>query len=178
MAQSPALLRERGIPYWKQVLVSGLYTGLAPIASGTVASAVACLFLLIPGFDNPFVLLIASLAAFTAGVVLADDVEHVLGQDPSFITLDEFAGQWIALASPAALFGSIAPNGWLWIAISFFVFRIFDIAKVWPASVLERRPGGLGVMGDDMVAGIYANIFSHLIWFGLAWLQPVIGFVS
>jgi phosphatidylglycerophosphatase A len=178
MAQSPAHLRERGIPYWKQIVVSGLYTGLAPIASGTVASAVACAFYFIPGFNNPWVLLGASLAAFLVGIKLGDDVEHVLGPDPSFITLDEFAGQWLALASPAALFGSLAPTGLTWVLISFFSFRAFDIAKIWPASALDRRPGGVGVMGDDMVAAIYANVLSHLIWFGLAWLAPITGFLQ
>jgi phosphatidylglycerophosphatase A len=178
MAQSPAHLRERGIPYWKQIIASGLYTGLAPIASGTVASAVACLFFFIPGFDNLWVLLAASLTAFFVGIKLGDDIEHVLGPDPSFVTLDEFAGQWLALASPAALFGSIAPSGVYWVILSFFVFRAFDIAKIWPASALERRPGGIGVMGDDMVAGLYANIVSHLIWFGLAWLGPITGFLQ
>lgn len=174
MAQSPALLRKHGIPYWKQFIVSGLFTGLAPIASGTVASAVACLFYFIPGFDNLWVLLAASLIAFFVGIKFSNDVEHVMGQDPSFITLDEFAGQWLALASPVWLLGAIAPSGIYWVVICFFVFRIFDIGKVWPASILERRPGGLGVMGDDMVAGLYANIASHLIWFGLSWVGPVV----
>lgn len=178
MAQSPARLRDRGLPIWKQIIVSGLYTGLAPIASGTVASAVACLFFFIPGFDNLWVLLGASLVAFVVGVKLADDCEHVLGPDPSFVTLDEFAGQWLALASPAALFGAVAPDDITWVAISFFTFRAFDIAKIWPASALDRRPGGLGVMGDDMVAGLYANIIGHLIWFGLAWLGPLTGFLQ
>ena len=178
MALSPELLRKQGIPYWKQIVASGLYTGLAPIASGTVASAIACLFYFIPGFSNPWVLLGASLVSFVVGVRLSRDIEHVMGPDPSFVTIDEFAGQWLALASPVWMFGSIAPGGWTWVILCFLVFRVFDIAKVWPASVLERRPGGIGVMGDDMVAGLYANIASHLIWFGLSWLGPVIGFIG
>jgi phosphatidylglycerophosphatase A len=177
MALSPALLRERGIPYWKQIVASGLYTGLAPIASGTLASAVACLFFFIPGFANPWVLISASLTAFLVGIKLGNDVEHVLGPDPSFVTLDEFAGQWLALATPAAFFGAMPPSGVTWVVISFFTFRAFDIAKIWPASALERRPGGIGVMGDDMVAGLYANVISHLIWYGLGYFELVRDFL-
>lgn len=170
MAVSPAQLRRQGVPIWKQIIVSGLYTGLAPIASGTVASALAVgLYFLLdqfPGVDDAIVLLGCSLAAFGVGIPLARDTEKVLGHDPSFITLDEFAGQWLALASPFVLFDPV------WAGLSFFVFRVFDIAKLWPASYFDQRPGGLGVMADDMVAGLYANIVCHLLWFAWQTLRP------
>lgn len=161
MAISPAQLRKRGVPIWKQIIVSGLYTGLSPIASGTVASALAALLYFTPWGQNFWVLIGCSLAAFLGGIPLAHDTEKALGQDPSFITLDEFAGQWLAMASPIVLFDPY------WAVLTFFVFRVFDIAKLWPASYFDRRPGGLGVMADDMVAGLYANIVCHLIWFAL-----------
>src|SRR6185436_5721400 len=88
---SPVQLRERGIPYWKQIIVSGLYTGLSPIASGTVGSAVAALIYFLPYGSNFWVLLAASAVAFAGGIPLAHDVERVAGQDSSFITLDEFS---------------------------------------------------------------------------------------
>jgi phosphatidylglycerophosphatase A len=173
MNLSPVHLRERGIPYWKQLLVSGFYTGAVPIGSGTVASALACCFLLIPGFATFWIILPAAILVYFLGVKLAHDVEGVLGPDPSFVTIDEFAGQWLTLASPAVLFGAFPPSGLAWIVIGFFAFRTFDIAKVWPASHFERKPGGLGVMTDDIVAGIYANIATHLIWYGLSWVGAV-----
>lgn len=169
MAVSPAALRKRGVPIWKQIIVGGLYTGLSPIASGTVASAVAALVYFTPwGWD--FRLLLAlSFIAFIVGIPLARDVEKAIGADPSFVTLDEFAGQWLALASPIVLFDPY------WAFLSFFVFRVFDIAKIWPASYFDRRPGGLGVMADDMVAGFYANIVCHCIWLGLEFVRSFFG---
>jgi len=169
MAVSPALLRERGVPVWKQIIVGGLYTGLSPIASGTVASAVAALVYFTPWGTNPWILLGLSVAAFIVGIPLARDVEHAIGPDPSFVTLDEFAGQWLAMASPLVMFDPY------WALLTFFVFRVFDIAKIWPASYFDRRPGGLGVMADDMVAGFYANIVCHLIWLGLQFVQAFFG---
>lgn len=184
MVITPARLREKGIGYAEQLLVSGLYTGLSPIASGTVASAVAALFFFIPafrigpvtfpGFSNFYVLLAASVAAFLAGIPLARRVEEASGNnDPSFVTLDEFAGMWLTLASPM-----FSTHHHYWVILCFFVFRVFDISKLWPASYFEKKTGGLGVMGDDMVAGIYANLASHLIWLGLEFLKPVLGFLK
>lgn len=158
---SPARLREKGMPYWEQALAGGLFTGLSPIASGTVASAVASLVYYIPGCSNPFVLLGLAAAAFVVGLSLADRAEKTLGPDPSFFTLDEFAGQWLALASPWI----IHP---LWPLFAFLCFRVFDIAKTWPASWFDRRGGGMGVMADDIVAAVYANVCAHLIWFALS----------
>lgn len=172
MVMSPARLRKNGVPYWKQLLAGGLYTGLSPIASGTVASAVACLVVFIPGGGNFWVLIALSLIAFFAGIPLARAVEESTGNpDPSFVTIDEFAGQWLALASPWI----VSPD-LLWVALSFFAFRIFDISKLWPASAVERRGGGLGVMGDDMIAGLYANVTAHLIYIGASYALPVVEF--
>ncbi len=172
MAMSPARLRERGVPYWKQLIVGGLYTGLSPIASGTVGSAVAALVYFLPGGSNFYLLLALALVAFLGGIPLAAEIERATGKkDPGFVTLDEFAGQWVALASPL-----IIPNPY-WVVLSFFVFRAFDISKLWPASAVERRGGGLGVMGDDIVAGLYANIASHLIFLGAGYVIPVVQFL-
>jgi phosphatidylglycerophosphatase A len=163
MAVSPAQLRKQGLPIWKQIIVSGLYTGLSPIASGTVASAVAALIYFTPIGTNFLVLVACSLAAFAVGIPLARDAERVMGQDPGFVTIDEFAGQWLAMASP--IFFTYDPT---WIIVTFFMFRIFDIAKLWPASYFDRRSGGFSIMADDMVAAIYANVVSHLLFVGVA----------
>jgi phosphatidylglycerophosphatase A len=171
-ATSPAQLREQGIAYWKQVIVSGLYTGLSPVASGTVGSAVAALVYFIPGGSNVIVLLVLAALAYVAGLKLAGDAERVIGNDPSFVTIDEFAGQWITLASPFVI-----PHPY-WVILGFFVFRAFDIAKIWPASYFDRQHGAVGIMTDDVVAGIYANIATHLIWFGLSWILPVVQFTK
>ena len=173
---SPVQLRKRGIAYWKQFLVSGFFTGLSPVASGTVGSAVAAMIYFIPGFTrlswHPFLLLGLSIVAFVVGLRLAGETEEAIGDDPSFVTLDEFAGQWLAMASPWVIAHP------LWVVLTFFVFRVFDVAKVWPASYFDNRRGALGIMADDMVAGLYANIASHLIWFALSFLLPVVQFLK
>jgi phosphatidylglycerophosphatase A len=167
-----AHLRERGVPYWQQFLISGLFTGLSPFASGTVSSDVAALVYFLPWGSDPWVLVGLSLASFLGGIRLAERVEEAIGDDPSFVTLDEFAGQFLAMASPFVI-----PNPF-WVILTFFVFRAFDIAKVWPASYFDRQRGGLGIMADDMVAGAYANIACHLIWYGLVMIGPLQEYIS
>ena len=172
-AMSPARLREKGMPYWEQLLSGGLFSGFSPIASGTVGSAIAALVYFIPGGSNPFILLFLAAAAFAVGMVLAGRAEKLLGPDPSFFTLDEFAGQWLTLASPLILH----PEP-LWPVFAFLCFRVFDIAKTWPANWFDRRGGALGIMADDIVAAVYANICAHLIWYALSLLQLVREFLS
>ncbi len=174
MATSSALLRKQGFPFWKQLIVGGLFTGNSPIASGTVASAVATLFYFIPGFSHPLVLLGAAAVAFIVGLLLVGPCEDILGKDPSFVTIDEFAGQWITLAS----FLIVGQPMWQWAVISFFVFRAFDIAKLWPASYFDRKEGAAGIMVDDIFAAIYANIAAHIIWYGLKLVGLVSGFLQ
>jgi phosphatidylglycerophosphatase A len=67
--------------------------------------------------------------------------------------LDEVAGQWIALV-PIALYSR--SFDWRLYAIGFLLFRLFDVLKFWPLSAAERLPGGLGVMADDVLAGLIA----------------------
>jgi phosphatidylglycerophosphatase A len=168
MAISPAQLRKRGVPYWKQILVGGLYTGLSPIASGTVASAVAALLYFTHWGQSFWVLLGCSLVAFLGGIPLARDTEKALGHDPSFVTLDEFAGQWLAMASPIVLFDPY------WALLTFFVFRVFDIAKLWPANYFDRQTGGVGIIADDIVGGLISKIVCQHILFAL---QFVLSFI-
>ena len=179
---TPRSAREKGVPYWKQLVAGGLFTGFSPVASGTVASAVACAFYFIPGVSNPLILLAMAGVAFLVGLPLVEDIEERLGEDPAFFTLDEFAGQWLVLASPifpSLLLGApIIPFDPIWAVIAFLTFRTFDIAKTWPASWFDSRGGALGVMGDDIVAGVYAAICSHAIWFGLSLAGIVSEFLS
>ena len=73
------------------------------------------------------------------------------GHDSKMIVIDEVAGQWIALL-PAALNPAL-------ILIAFILFRFFDILKPWPISFIDKKvPGALGVMGDDIIAGLFAAI--------------------
>jgi phosphatidylglycerophosphatase A len=136
-------------------IASGFGSGLSPVAPGTAGSAAA----LIPWFalrelSWPLYALVLALA-FALGVWVSNFVIARLHiEDPGVIVWDEFVGQWIALA-PLLW---IARDG-RWIIAAFVLFRVFDVWKPWPVSWADRRvKGGLGVMLDDVIAGIYAAI--------------------
>ena len=136
-------------------IASGFGSGLSPVAPGTAGSAVALIAwfalreLPVPIFAAVLVL------AFALGVWTSNIVVAKLGiDDPGVIVWDEFVGQWITLA-PLLWFA----RAWPWIIAGFVLFRVFDIWKPWPVSWADRAiTGGLGVMLDDVLAGIYAAI--------------------
>jgi len=135
--------------------------GRLPLAPGTWGSALA--LVLAPWVFNPLPLswrlgVLALILA--AGTWAAARAEDILGEeDPGCVVVDELLGQWTAFA-PFHLAGwsSSLTGGSLWeFAILFGLFRLFDIVKPWPIRAVERRvPGGLGVMLDDLVAGLFA----------------------
>lgn len=90
------------------------------------------------------------------GIPAATRVERESGRtDPGFVVIDEVAGQWLALAA--------APLNWRYGIAGFVLFRLFDIAKPWPARQLENLPEGTGIMLDDLAAGAYALIILLLV---------------
>jgi len=135
-------------------------TGLLPRAPGTWGSLAALPFAwVLLAFGGWITLLIATLLVTVAGTWAADRYERAQGsKDPGAIVVDEVAGQWLCLL-PAAL----DPASF---AVAFVAFRLFDILKPWPARLIDRRlGGGLGVMLDDIVAGLYA-LALMLLWRG------------
>ncbi len=128
-------------------IASGGGIGRCPFAPGTVASLVALPIGLLAMWLDPRLPPMLAIAA-TMGGTLAIEATREDG-DPSWIVIDEFAGQWIALLglSHIALPGAIA---------AFVLFRIFDIAKPGPVGWADRRKGAIGVMADDVVAGLLA----------------------
>lgn len=134
----------------EKILGSGFYTGYFHKASGTVASALAYLLFLIPGFENPTILMFIISVSIVIGVRIADKFEVVYGKDPSQFTLDEFIGSWISL-----LF--IPKKIWI-LLTAFIIWRLLDIFKPFPARKLESIKGGWGVILDDVVSGIYTFI--------------------
>ena len=128
------------------------YIGFFPIAPGTVGSAAGVAVYLgarhitVPHFD--LMLIIALLAA---GVALTRPCEEDLRCiDPGPIVIDEVMGMLITLFR--------IPVGWLGILLGFLLFRALDVLKPFPARRLERLHGGFGVMFDDAMAAIYANL--------------------
>jgi phosphatidylglycerophosphatase A len=133
-------------------LACGFGSGLAPVAQGTFGSLAAILpWLLLRHLSLPINLLVIALG-FVVGVVACDIAGRSLGvDDHRSLVWDEFIGQWIALL-PALFF---AP--WWVVVAGFVLFRFFDVLKPWPIRWLDRHvKGGLGVMLDDVLAGVLA----------------------
>lgn len=136
-------------------IASGFGSGLSPYAPGTAGSLAALVpWLALRELSLPAYALALALA-FALGVWASNRVVATLRiEDPGVIVWDEFVGQWIALV-PLLVW----PAGWPWIAVAFVLFRVFDVCKPWPVSWADRRVGGgLGVMLDDVLAGVYAAL--------------------
>lgn len=136
--------------------------GYVPVASGTVASVVAIALALPIGlYGGGWSLLAASLIAFGIGIWACGDHVRATGrEDPSECVIDELAGQWLACAFAVLPLGLPAAPITLWgVLLAFALFRLFDIWKPWPVSWADQKlPGGLGVMADDMIAGLMAGL--------------------
>ncbi|MCW8918209.1 MAG: phosphatidylglycerophosphatase A [Gammaproteobacteria bacterium] len=129
----------------------GFGSGLAPRAPGTFGTLAALppyLFWL-QGLSLPWFLAVIVLS-FLLGIWLCDVTARDLGvHDHPGIVWDEFVGLWISCIA--------LPTGWPWLLAAFVLFRFFDILKPWPIRWLDRKvPGGLGIMVDDLLAGLFA----------------------
>jgi phosphatidylglycerophosphatase A len=148
------------------VLVASFgYVGFFPIAPGTAGSAAAlALFAFLRWVNMPAFEIGMIVAVFGIGVWAAGQTEIALGRkDPGIVVIDEVAGMLITLALlPVSIPGVI---------LGFLLFRLFDVVKPWPAAQVEHLHGGLGIMLDDVFAGIYGYIVLRLcIWLVPAWL--------
>jgi phosphatidylglycerophosphatase A len=136
-------------------LACGFGSGLAPVAQGTFGSLAALLpWLLLRELPLPIYLLVI-VAGFAIGVWACNVAGRALGvDDHRSLVWDEFIGQWVALLPLLVL-----PASWWAIAAGFVLFRLFDVWKPWPISWLDRHmKGGMGVMIDDVVAGVFAAV--------------------
>jgi phosphatidylglycerophosphatase A len=131
-------------------LATALGVGYVPFAPGTFGSAAGLvLWAVLPA--SPAVQAAAILATFAVGAWAATVAErHFAGTDPGPVVIDEVMGMLVTLF--------LHPVGWGGAFAAFVLFRAFDVLKPYPADRLERLPGGLGVMADDLMAAIYANL--------------------
>jgi phosphatidylglycerophosphatase A len=140
-----------------RILATFFGVGFFPVAPGTLASAVTVIVykLVLHELAWPvYFLLLAGLCS--AGIGAATVYAAEVGRpDPGRIVIDEVCGQLLALA--------LFPDGWVALAISFALFRFFDIIKPWPIRRLEKFPGGWGIMADDIGAGLAAAGLGHVI---------------
>ena len=136
--------------------------GLVRWAPGTVASALALPFAwLLRTYTGTIGLAIATLVLIVIGIWAASAYERRTGtRDSSAIVIDEVAGQFIALL--------LVPPTIAAYAVGFVLFRLFDVVKPWPISLLDKRvKSGLGVMLDDIVAGALAAVLLWNVWIWL-----------
>ncbi|MCC6157420.1 MAG: phosphatidylglycerophosphatase A [Deltaproteobacteria bacterium] len=140
------------------VLATGFGTGFAPVASGTfgtlVGIPVVWLFGLCP---ERYALLVGAIVLLLLGVKAAAVAEKHYGQkDSGKIVIDEIVGYMVTMY--------MVPVSWTTILAGFFLFRLFDVIKLWPARQIDQEMGGgWGVMLDDVAAGVYANVALQLL---------------
>jgi phosphatidylglycerophosphatase A len=153
----------------RKLIVTGLGTGYLPLAPGTWGSAtVAGVFLLVAwlsGRSAPVVgaAMLALVAAATIGcAALGGFAEKAFGKkDPRRCNLDEWAGQ--ALTFVLLPLGADLRQLMIVAAAGFVAFRLFDIIKPPPARRAQRLPAGWGIVLDDLVAAVYANVACQLV---------------
>ena len=154
-------------PSFLPILIgTGFGSGFSPFAPGTAGALLATLI----WFGLSFIvseicliwLTVVLVLVFTfAGIWAADKLETYWGEDPSRVVVDEMVGVWIPLLA--------VPNDdkWFWYVIAAFaLFRIFDIAKPLGIRRMESLKGGVGVMMDDVLAGVY----SFILLVGARWV--------
>ncbi len=146
------MTNSNGYRFWSMV-ASGFGLGHSPKAPGTVGAAGAMIptLLLLHFTSAPYLWLGFLIIIFgILGTIAANRIEAKWGHDSPRIVIDEMVGMWISVMWIG--------TGWLVLLISFLLFRFFDIVK--PAGIrkLEKLPGGIGIMADDVAAGIAANL--------------------
>jgi len=129
--------------------------GYAPKAPGTAGSASGVLIAVIiahyvawpPLWFIPLALVVSIPAMWAAG----ETARQLQRKDPQCVVVDEVVGQWLALAGARTL-------NWETFLAAFVLFRLFDIWKPPPVRQLEALPGGIGIVADDLMAGVYAAL--------------------
>lgn len=152
------------------LLATGFGSGLSPIVPGTMGTLASLPFyLLLAHLSLPLYGLVV-IASCVIGVKICQVTSDDMGvHDHGSIVWDEFAGMWITMLV-VPMFG-LAVFDWKWLATGFVLFRFFDMVKPWPIGWLDKRVhGGLGIMIDDIVAGVMAGVALYLVGLYAGWL--------
>jgi phosphatidylglycerophosphatase A len=153
------------LPRASTVVASVFGIGYFDFAPGTIMSAIAvplAILIALKG-GGAMGLLGATLIVLVMGILAcADHVRETRREDPSECVIDELAGQWLACAFCLLTFGGLLPAARISLPLfllAFLLFRLFDIWKPWPVGWADKNiKGGLGVMTDDMIAGLMAGV--------------------
>ncbi|MBU1061177.1 MAG: phosphatidylglycerophosphatase A [Candidatus Omnitrophica bacterium] len=139
-----------------KIIASVFYIGYFPVAPGSMGSF-AALFLYYFIKESPLLMGVAIIVALILGLITAGRADSLFGgKDSGEIIIDEFMGMLVSLIFLPATMG--------YIVSAFLLFRFFDIIKPKPISSLEELGGGLGIMADDLMAGIYTNLILQVVY--------------
>ena len=143
-----------------KLIATGLGSGYAPVAPGTAGAALAAIityFIAIYSSSSTLniALVVLSIVFTVLGIWSANVLQDEWGHDPGKIVVDEMVGIWISML--------FIPFSLLNLLLAFGLFRLYDIWKPWIVKKAEDLDGGLGVMADDVVAGVFANFTLQFI---------------
>ena len=160
MNTDPSSIRKIRVQDYVALAIATCGVGYLPLAPGTFGSliSVAVFLLLVPIGTGTMLVMIVAVTA--AGIWAGSRTEEISGRkDPGKVVVDEVAGQLIALL-PLAIFAYWS----IWaVIVSFILFRFFDIVKPYPANRLQELHGGIGIMLDDLIAGVYAAVVISIL---------------
>jgi len=139
-----------------------LYVGYIPFAPGTWGTLAGLLFWLYIPLNSIYIKLALIIATFLTGILVSGRIERTDNiEDPGFIVIDEVVGIWVAMMFiPTELRTNL-----MQLSIAFFGFRFFDISKIPPIRQCEKLEAGLGIMADDLAAGILTGIVILIVNF-------------
>lgn len=139
----------------ESLVATVFYAGYFPVASGTIGSLLGMLLYYFVR-DNAILCLVLGIVMFALGLLSSDSYEkRVKKNDPHEVVIDEFASVFIVYL--------FIPFSWDIFIVGFFIYRLFDITKPPPIKSLEKLPGGLGIMLDDIFAAVYTNLILRLL---------------
>jgi len=149
-------MKRHELSIWK-LIVTGFGLGYSPVAPGTLGAIAALIpaILILNYVSFPYIVL-ACLIGIVAvlGIIGSNKLQSIWGKDPPRIVVDEMVGMWIGLLWVG--------SGWLNLLTAFILFRFFDIVKPLGIRKAEQLPGGMGVLADDILAGIYTNLIMQI----------------
>jgi phosphatidylglycerophosphatase A len=139
-----------------KTIASVFFIGFLPLVPGTFGSIAGVGLFYLLGGSSSLIYFLAILDVMVLGLLTSGRAEKLWNKkDPGCIVIDEVMGMLIAL--------SFMPVDLKIVILAFFIFRILDTLKPFPAGRLQYLPGAIGVMGDDLIAGIYTNIVLQVI---------------
>ncbi|ELX7503889.1 phosphatidylglycerophosphatase A [Vibrio fluvialis] len=153
------------------LLATGFGSGLSPVVPGTMGTLASVPFYLLLAQLPLTLYIVVVIAASLIGIkicqVTSDDMQV---HDHGSIVWDEFAGFWITMLIVPVL--QLSVFEWKWLLAGFVLFRFFDMVKPWPIGWLDKRVhGGLGIMLDDLVAGVMSALALALVGYWAGWLS-------